>query len=73
MKTYTKNPLSLEPGGVTLIIEYQNGAKERHTNVKFPNAYKNKVLAVAEKPIKCIYTERDREYYYQTEDQSLPF
>lgn len=79
MKTYTKNPLSLEPGGETLVIEYQNGTLERHDRIKFPLAYTNKVLTVAEKPIKSIYrqvpVETDKYYYFQQEQESdsLPF
>ena len=60
MKTYTKNPLSLEPGGQTLVVEYCTGHKEVHPNVKFPNAYKNKVLAQSIRKIKSIYTTEEK-------------
>lgn len=79
MKTYTKNPLSLEPGGETLVIEYQDGTRETHPRIKFPKAYAIKVLAVAEKPIASIYrqvpVQTDKHYYFQQEQESdsLPF
>lgn len=52
------NSLTLEPGGVILVIEYVNGEIERRDRVKFPNAYKNKVLANTENPVSRIYLEK---------------
>lgn len=48
-KKFTKHPLSLKPGGVTLTFVYSQGMPESHGSIKYPTAYIDKVIREKEK------------------------
>lgn len=61
---YTKNKLTLQPGGVTLIVQYRDGGKSRHPNIKYPDLYIDKILKFETREIDLIYTESEKKYIY---------
>ena len=40
---YRKNSLSLEPGGVRVVVIMKSGFKKIYNRVKFPDAFVNKI------------------------------
>jgi hypothetical protein len=61
------NPLSLEPGGATLVVETANGLQETVYRIKVPRAYVKKLHSLLGSDLVSVYNVTDNVVEYPKE------
>ena len=64
---FKQHPLTLVPGGYTMLLEFSDGKQERHPRVKYPVKYVDKVATTCRADgrtlMKATVVEKDRVIY----------
>lgn len=58
------NPLTNQPGGVTLKIEFSNGTVKLQPRVKYPNKYISEVVATSDMPVVRVTDATNNQVLY---------
>ena len=56
---YRKNPLSLQPGGHTVHVVFEDGFEQVYDKVKYPKSYISRISAESGRKIVKVYVDHN--------------